>query len=127
MANINCSKCGHSAFDHSDDYGDSGCDARGCSCSVGFEDAAAEVFDRLENEIKVIVETLQWYLNDDYTSVQMGILGSVEQRPAYSILKHYAPRAFKLCGSEKGYCVLGHTQIVDGHEKEVCPNCGKII
>lgn len=41
-------KCGHSVFDHSDDIG---CDARGCTCSMGFEDAASEIFTKAEAEI----------------------------------------------------------------------------
>ena len=45
--NINC-KCGHSAFDHSDD---TGCDAKGCSCSEGFEEVASGAFTKLETEI----------------------------------------------------------------------------
>ncbi len=45
--NINC-KCGHSAFDHSDD---TGCDAKGCSCSEGFEEVASGALTKLETEI----------------------------------------------------------------------------
>ena len=45
--NTNC-KCGHSVFDHSED---TGCDARGCICSMGFEDAASEIFTKAETEI----------------------------------------------------------------------------
>jgi len=41
-------KCGHSVFDHSDDIG---CDAKGCTCSMGFEDAASEIFTKAETEI----------------------------------------------------------------------------
>ena len=41
-------KCGHSVFDHSDDIG---CDAKGCACSMGFEDAASEIFTKAETEI----------------------------------------------------------------------------
>ena len=45
--NTNC-KCGHSVFDHSDD---TGCDAKGCNCSEGFEQAASEIFTKAEIEI----------------------------------------------------------------------------
>ena len=45
--NTNC-KCGHSVFDHSDD---TGCDAKGCNCSEGFEQAASEIFTKAETEI----------------------------------------------------------------------------
>lgn len=41
-------KCGHSVFDHSDDIG---CDAKGCTCSMGFEDTASEIFTKAEAEI----------------------------------------------------------------------------
>ena len=41
-------KCGHSVFDHSDD---TGCDAKGCTCSEGFEQAASEIFTKAEIEI----------------------------------------------------------------------------
>ena len=41
-------KCGHSVFDHSDDIG---CDAKGCTCSEGFEQAASEIFTKAEIEI----------------------------------------------------------------------------
>lgn len=45
--NTNC-KCGHSVFDHSEH---TGCDAKGCTCSIGFEDAASDVFTKAETEI----------------------------------------------------------------------------
>lgn len=45
--NKNC-KCGHSVFDHSDDIG---CDAKGCICSMGFEDLVSEIFTKAEAEI----------------------------------------------------------------------------
>ncbi len=45
--NTNC-KCGHSVFDHSEDIG---CDAKGCTCSEGFENTASEIFTKAETEI----------------------------------------------------------------------------
>ena len=45
--NTNC-KCGHSIFDHSEDIG---CDAKGCTCSEGFENTASEIFTKAETEI----------------------------------------------------------------------------
>ncbi len=43
----NCT-CTHSVYDHSDD---SGCDAKGCTCSLGFEEVTEVVFNALEKEI----------------------------------------------------------------------------
>lgn len=43
----NC-KCGHSIYDHSQD---TGCDAKGCSCSLCFEDVADYVFNRIEIQV----------------------------------------------------------------------------
>lgn len=44
----NCSKCNHSIFDHSDDVG---CDAKGCSCSSGFEESVEDLLNRWEMKI----------------------------------------------------------------------------
>ena len=70
--NTNC-KCGHSVFDHSDD---TGCDAKGCNCSEGFEQAASEIFTKAETEIdnlyrelnifKVINHRLRTEKDNDY-------------------------------------------------------------
>lgn len=43
----NCT-CTHSVYDHSDD---TGCDAKGCTCSLGFEEVTEVVFNALEKEI----------------------------------------------------------------------------
>ncbi len=58
MANTNCSKCEHSAFDHSDD---TGCDAKGCSCPKSFENVVDEVFTRLETEIDNLYKELNTF------------------------------------------------------------------
>ena len=38
-------------------------------------------------EYQKLVTALQWYLHDDETSVEMGILESVDKRPAYIVLR----------------------------------------
>ena len=38
-----------------------------------------------------LVTALRWYLHDDETSVEMGILESVDKRPAYNVLREVCP------------------------------------
>ena len=42
-------------------------------------------------EYQKLVTALQWYLHDDETSVEMGILESVDKRPAYIALREVCP------------------------------------
>ena len=42
-------------------------------------------------EYQKLVMALQWYLHDDETSVEMGILESVDKRPAYIALREVCP------------------------------------
>lgn len=42
-------------------------------------------------EYQKLVTALQWYLHDDETSVEMGILESVDKRPAYIVLRLVCP------------------------------------
>lgn len=79
-------------------------------------------------DYNIVIQTLQWYLNDDWRSVEMHILESVEKRPAYSILSRLEPNAVRLCSSKQGgYCELGFYMMIEGTEVEVCPKCGKDI
>ena len=57
-------------------------------------------------EYQKLVTALQWYLHDDETSVEMGILESVDKRPAYIALREVCPTP----------------RTADG--RLVCQNCG---
>lgn len=42
--------------------------------------------EKMRQRIDQLEEALQWYLEDDQESVEMGILEKVEGRPAYKVL-----------------------------------------
>ena len=48
----------------------------------------AEYIKWLVRRIDTLTAALQWYLDDDYRSVEAGILERVEDRPAYKVI-HY--------------------------------------
>ena len=71
-------------------------------------------------EYQKLVTALQWYLHDDETSVEMGILESVDKRPAYIALREVCPtkRALDVCPSCAG---SGYAQ--NTYPAYVCSNC----
>ena len=73
-------------------------------------------------EYQKLVTALQWYLHDDETSVEMGILESVDKRPAYIALREVCPTPRAADGA---VCDLDHDMLaLEGHS--TCPNCGAI-
>jgi len=71
---------------------------------------------------KELIEALQWYLEDDKRSVEMGILENIELRPAFAILKKYTAQP-SVQADQCPRC-NGRGWYTDGHDNTLkCPAC----
>ena len=77
----------------------------------------------MTNIVSDLIEALNWYLEDDKRSVEMGILENIELRPADSALKKYDKYKLEQRTESRWCCAnCGHIQ---GSEKHFCAVCDK--